>query len=231
MTSRHIKKRSDDKQLQLDETHARAEGGAPSSAPSTTAAEDRTATPQARTRERDTDKAKRDFERALLLMRSLVEPLRIARSDPGTLRTYLLIVEYLSALDVAEVTKILARQTQPTESRPVSDEDLTSLSLDDAEKLLMQVGVTRKFLERLASRRFHMTSGDISGTPNRDVLVQKLASLIENERTLQTIERLASGGEANKQRYSDERQDARRLDVTEDTAEHKIAPDGAARRG
>lgn len=192
MTSRQTKKSSSNKQLRLD--RAGPDTIVPSGpAPGLSAVEG-----SRRTVTSETEKLSHDFERALVLMRAVGDTLRVAQSDSDILSAYVSIVEYLSTLDAAKRLEILARSVQTTEPTSLSDEEISLLSLEEAEKLIAQPKCSRKFLERIASGRFHMTSGDISGTRNRNALVQKLSALIENERTLQTIERLASRNDGHK---------------------------------
>lgn len=138
----------------------------------------------------------RSYARAVSVMRSQLNSLRIAGCESDVCRAYQSILDYLSSLDVERVREILEHPSPKDKSfLELSDEQLASLSLDQAISLINVPGATRKFLERLAAHRFFVTPGDLSGTRNREALIEKLHALAGNERTLQTIERLAGEGQ------------------------------------
>ena len=81
------------------------------------------------------------------------------------------------------------RQPSPT----LSDEDLRNASLAEIEKLVMNEGTSRKNLERIAFQRFSVPRGSMRSFSDKQMLVDKLRTLIDNERTHETIGAVARG--------------------------------------
>jgi hypothetical protein len=81
-----------------------------------------------------------------------------------------------------------------TSSLPsTSDEQLRSASLSEIEKLVNREDISRKELEHVAIQRFSVPRGSMRSFSNRQMLLDKLRTLIGNERTHQTISSVARG--------------------------------------
>lgn len=74
-----------------------------------------------------------------------------------------------------------------------SREMLQDASLDELERLVNDDRTSRKDLESIAIQRFSVPSGSMRSFSNRQMLVEKLRSLIGSERTHDTISTVARG--------------------------------------
>jgi len=143
------------------------------------------------------DESRRRFQRLVDLLKAYFELLKLAQASRGTVDSLGRLVNFLSAADDELIRNILSRAPAvPETARPslvLADEDIRSMPTSEIEALLARPDVRRKTLEQVAAVRFFMTRGELSSTPNRAALIEKLLALVENERTRQTIQKLASG--------------------------------------
>jgi hypothetical protein len=70
---------------------------------------------------------------------------------------------------------------------------LWGASLSEIEQLVNRVDLSRKDLEHIAIQRFSVPRGSMRSFSNRQMLLDKLHSLISNERTHETISSVARG--------------------------------------
>jgi len=75
----------------------------------------------------------------------------------------------------------------------LSDEKLRNASLDDIEKAVSDEATGRKDLECIAIQRFSVPRGSMRRFSNKRMLVDKLRTLINNERAHVTISTVARG--------------------------------------
>jgi hypothetical protein len=75
----------------------------------------------------------------------------------------------------------------------LNEEDLRRASLDDVVKLVNDDATPRKDLEYIAIERFSVPRGSMRSFSNRRMLIDKLLTLIDNERTHETIGAVARG--------------------------------------
>lgn len=81
--------------------------------------------------------------------------------------------------------------------RSVEESELMESSLERLEDLVRDETVARKDLERLAIQRFSVPRGSMRSFSNRNMLVEKLLTLIRNEQAHQTIGRVARREDEN----------------------------------
>jgi hypothetical protein len=119
--------------------------------------------------------------------RSLVS----ARADENLLRQYASLLRFLRSkpprfLDEHRDPKV----ARPARARPVptiTEEELRKVSLDDLEKIITDTKTPRKDLEFIAIQRFSVPHGSMRSFAKREMLVDKLSTLIGNERAHQAI--------------------------------------------
>src|ERR1035438_1689051 len=115
-----------------------------------------------------------------------------ARSDEAILRRYSDLLRYLRSGGF----KVLdpARAEHRPDRRLPSLLDAGTLgkaSLDELERLVNDEAIPRKDLEFIAIERFSVPRGSMRSFYNRQMLVEKLHTLIRNERTHDTIRTVA----------------------------------------
>ncbi len=78
-------------------------------------------------------------------------------------------------------------------ARSISDEQLRGASLSEIEGLVNREDISRRELEHIAIQRFSVPRGSMRSFSNRQMLLEKLHTLIGNERTHETISSVARG--------------------------------------
>lgn len=117
-----------------------------------------------------------------------------ARGDETLLRQYAALLRFLKSRGPRFLEKPVSGKQPATPSRvlpTLSDEDLRKASLDDLEKLIGDEATSRKDLECVAIKRFSVPRGSMRTFSNKRMLVDKLRTLIGNERTHETIGEVA----------------------------------------
>lgn len=121
--------------------------------------------------------------------------LAAARSDETVLQQYAALLRFLKSKN--QFLDELVHPKHRTHTRKLlptfSDQELRGASLDDIDKLISDEATTRRELEYIAIQRFSVPSGSMRSFSNRQMLVDKLRTLIRNERTHETIGAVARG--------------------------------------
>jgi hypothetical protein len=86
-----------------------------------------------------------------------------------------------------------SRSGWPARAPSISDEQLRRASLSEVENLVNREDITRRELEHIAIQRFSVPRGSMRSFSNRQMLLDKLHTLISNERTHETISSVARG--------------------------------------
>jgi hypothetical protein len=86
------------------------------------------------------------------------------------------------------------RREEPPSLPEIALQALQNMSLDDLQTLVNDERVSRKQLERIAIERFSVPRGSMRSFSNKQSLVDKLRSLIDNERAHQIIGAVARRG-------------------------------------
>lgn len=122
-----------------------------------------------------------------------------ARGDEVILRQYELLLRLLKSKSLElfseEATRKIVRIPRPPALPIITDEELCRASLDDLERIVTDIKTTRKDLESIATRRFSVPHGSMRSFASRELLVDKLRTLIANERSHETISAVARGHE------------------------------------
>jgi hypothetical protein len=118
-----------------------------------------------------------------------------ARSDEALLRKYSALLRFLkSRRGEIHESAFTKRRKNPAPSPPsFTESELRRASLDEIAKLVSDETIPRKDLEFIAIQRFSVPRGSMRSFSNRQMLVNKLLTLIANERTHQTIGEVARG--------------------------------------
>ena len=122
--------------------------------------------------------------------------------NPVTLSAYKKVIRYLKRRSGDEIRGILGirkQRTRPKSHREdprISDDEILRLPLEQINQFLASTDVSRKFLERLASVRFGVSTGALSTLHGRAALVDKLRTLVGHEGTHDAISRaIGSSGD------------------------------------
>jgi hypothetical protein len=120
--------------------------------------------------------------------------LNAAGSDAMILRQYSALLRFLKSekcdfLEVASHTEHHADISRPT----LTEEELRRASLGDLERIVSDDVTPRKDLEFIAIQRFSVPRGSMRSFSSKRMLVNKLLTLIANERTHETIGAVARG--------------------------------------
>jgi len=97
---------------------------------------------------------------------------------------------YLAKTPSREIEEVIMRRPVLLE-RGWSGQSLSDLSLLNLEKLILSGKLPRRELELIANERFGVPIGSMRSFSRVEYLVRKLLSLIENEKTHQTIDAAA----------------------------------------
>lgn len=141
------------------------------------------------------------FHEVISLLQKNLKYLELLDLDPVTVKAYKKIIAYLKRRTEKDIAGILGTprkkpRTIASRSDPtMSDEEIGNLSGEQITALLYSPTVSRKFLERLASIRFAVSTGALSALRSRDALVDKLNTLVSHEGTHDAISRAIGSDE------------------------------------
>jgi hypothetical protein len=119
-----------------------------------------------------------------------------ARSDEGVLKQYSALLRFLKS-DKGKSLKLADQEVHRRDQNlllPFLDQEkLRRASLDDLSRLISDETTSRKHLESIAIQRFSVPRGSMRSFSSKEMLVDKLRTLIDNERTHETIGVIARG--------------------------------------
>jgi hypothetical protein len=114
-----------------------------------------------------------------------------ARSDANILRQYASLLRFLKSKPPHfPDERGDPKDARPARARPIptiNEEELRKASLDDLEIIITDAKTVRKDLEFIAIQRFGVPHGSMRNFANREMLVDKLRTLIGNERAHEAI--------------------------------------------
>jgi hypothetical protein len=146
---------------------------------------------------KDTAPDKKGDDAVLIkVLTSHFQALVTAKSDNAVLKRYSALLRFLKSQPsgfLEGYVRVKHRANEPLLLPGLSEEDLQNLTLDDLEKIVNDDTTPRRYLERIAIRRFSVPTGSMRSFSNRQSLIDKLSTLIDNERTHQTIGTIARG--------------------------------------
>lgn len=131
-----------------------------------------------------------------ILLRALTahfKALVAARSDEALLTQYSALLRFLRSQPQGFLAGHSRAKRAEASSQPPDSPDLLSVSLAELERIVDDEATPRRLLENIAVQRFSVPRGSMRSFSNRQMLVDKLRSLISNEQTHQTIGKVARG--------------------------------------
>jgi hypothetical protein len=139
-----------------------------------------------------------DYQALLILLTRTEKYLEGLNIDPSLLGSYRRLLRYLRAQPAEQISQIIgeargtAGKTGKKQEPELSAEEIRAMKHENILELASNEGTPRKQLESIAMLRFGVTKGGLSTLRNRDALVEKLRTLIGNEKTHASITRAAT---------------------------------------
>jgi len=132
------------------------------------------------------------------LVQILAEQRRVleaAGCDDRIIDDYAALIRFLKRTNPAELGRIFSKRSgeQTSLETERSEAELANMSAGEVESLISDDATPRKFLERVAIHRFQVPKGSMRSFANKAALVEKLLTLLRNERAHTTIETVARG--------------------------------------
>jgi len=146
-----------------------------------------------------TERIPDDSESGVLLkvLTAHYHALACARSDETVLKQYAALLRFLRSKHASFLEEHGKPKRTGTErpllSPTINEDELRNASLDELERIVSDGGTSRKNLEFIAIQRFSVPRGSMRSFSNKQMLVDKLRTLIRNERTHETIGAVARG--------------------------------------
>ena len=116
-----------------------------------------------------------------------------AHSDEAVLRQYSALLRFLKSTPEGFLEHFAQANRRKAPALDLDERDVQRSSLEDLEKLLNDEATPRRYLEHIAVQRFSVPVGSMRSFSNKQTLVDKLRSLIDNERAHETIGAVARG--------------------------------------
>jgi hypothetical protein len=136
------------------------------------------------------------YRQVVALQEQALKFLQNAHLEPEVMQTYKAVLHYLRTRSDEQIEAMLGRKskTRQDTSRTPPDADLTDeqigrMTLDEVADRIESKSSSRRLIERIAACRFGVTKGAISGLHGRAALVEKILTLIRNERAHASIVR------------------------------------------
>jgi hypothetical protein len=134
------------------------------------------------------------------LVRVLSDQRRVlatAGSNARIVDEYGALIQFLKSATSVELCRIFPNLTKTRkkgiEEPEWSEEQLADLSAVEVQRFIADESTSRKSLERIAIYRFRVPRGSMRSFSNRDMLIEKLSTLLRNEQAHTTIETVARG--------------------------------------
>lgn len=135
-----------------------------------------------------------NFRKVLVFLEAQRRSLSIAGAGDEFLAAFSSVLRFLKELpksQILELTGAKSAQTKNRQARLVGDFQMTSLSLDEIERIATDIKTPRKILEEIAVSRFHVPKGSMRSFQNIEMLREKILIRIQNERTHKVIGEIA----------------------------------------
>lgn len=136
------------------------------------------------------------YRKVVALLEQTLKFLQNAHLEPEIAQTYKALLHHLRSRSDQQVEAMLGRKPKARggASPGLFDDDLTDeqigrMSLDEVGRWIESKSSPRRLIERIAARRFGVTKGAISSLHSREALIEKILTLIRNERAHASIER------------------------------------------
>jgi len=121
-----------------------------------------------------------------------------AQSDETLLDQYGALIRFLRATNLEELRRIFPEhspsyKSAAPEEPQLSEAELANMPGDEVERIINDESTPRKYLERIAIYRFQVPRGSMRSFSNREMLLNKLSTLLNNEQAHSAIEAVARG--------------------------------------
>ncbi len=139
-----------------------------------------------------------DIRQILRVLNEQRQVLAIAGAETLLLQQYVDLIRFLRHAESHELRRIFLRvqvsdKVEARHTPTLSEAALVNMPGPEIEKVINSENTTRKDLERLAIVRFRVPSGSMRRFSNREMLVDKILTLLRNELAHRTIEEVARG--------------------------------------
>lgn len=141
----------------------------------------------------------RNYRKVMALQAQMLRFLEDLQVDPDVLQAYREILRYLRTRTEEQVLVMLRRQTPKQSNRGtpakglwLPDEAIRNLTLEQVRDQLARRFASRQLLERIAVIRFGDAKSAVSSRISLSALQDRIASLIADEATHESIRRVAS---------------------------------------
>jgi hypothetical protein len=144
---------------------------------------------------REAEVAIADLEMAIALCKMNIAYLQNIGLEVKQVEAYRRVVAYLEVKLKSRVHQPVGKpaagkaRRRPDEPPLLTDEEIAKLTGDEVVTHLHQEKLPRLQIERLAAIRFSVTRGALSTLRTRAALIEKLMTLVANERTHDSISR------------------------------------------
>jgi hypothetical protein len=134
---------------------------------------------------------KKEGGKLLTVLTAHYRALVLARSDKTILQQYASLLRFIKSKPSnfppeGSVAKA-GRSVRPRPVPTINEAQLRNASLDDLHKVVTDAATGRKDLEFIAIHRFSVPRGSMRSFSDKQMLVDKLRTLIGNERAHETI--------------------------------------------
>lgn len=134
------------------------------------------------------------FKMLLKVLNAHRKSLEPAGASVAFLEFYEAFLKSLNKLSDVQIELLLKSPSQFSSAKtrePLQIPDVTALTLDELEKLILNEETPRKILETIAIKRFHVPKGSMRSFQNMPILREKLITRIQNEKAHHTIRDVA----------------------------------------
>jgi hypothetical protein len=120
--------------------------------------------------------------------------LMIAGCDSHILTQYSAFLQFLQSASSEELFRIFGETLGAHRERYSLEQgelEISNMSASEVENIINDDNTPRKTLEKIAIYRFRVPRGSMRSFSNRDMLVEKLSTLLRNEQAHRAIETVA----------------------------------------
>lgn len=132
------------------------------------------------------------------LLKQNLKFLRDAGADIELVEIYTRLLKVLQSRGDDGILALIHKSDKKTRTKSrklddtLSNTAIREMDIKEVETLIHGQKLTRKYLEQIAAERFGLTKGALSAISNREQLISRIDTLIDNEKTHESIRRRAS---------------------------------------
>ena len=136
-----------------------------------------------------------EYKKLIKLLENNYKYLLEANANSKILANYKSLLQHLKSRKEHDINLIIGASKTSKQSKQkieLSNDQINNLDLEEIQKLLEDKNTSRKIIEFIAIMRFDMTESEAKGISNKQKFVDQIFSIIENEKTHDSIKRIAS---------------------------------------